>query len=146
MIKDDTLDYILSPAEAAADPDQAPASGKQRLRIHIPNVRTTLTMGAKAEAGALRGEDLGPINYDGFGVHTKEGHVYLVAEDGVAALKASKEVTIHSAESTLDIRSKDKAYLGSDSQTYIHGRTGTLIVGGDSTAPPWHQSIATSSP
>lgn len=51
-------------------------------------------------------------------------------------------MTIHSAESTLDIRSKDNAYLGSDSQTYIHGRTGTLIVGGDSTSPPWHQSIA----
>ena len=86
MIKDDTLDYILSPAEAAADPDQAPASGKQRLRIHIPNVRTTLTMGAKAEAGALRGEDLGPINSDGFGVHTKEGHVYCRSWSATAAL------------------------------------------------------------
>lgn len=139
---DNTLDYVLSPGEAALDPEQAPESGKQRLRIHIPNVRTTLTMGAKAQAEAVRGGDLGPINYDGFGVHTKDGHVYLVAEDGVAALKATKEVTIHSAESTLDIRSKDNAYLGSDSQTYIHGRTGTLIVGGDSTSPPWHQSLA----
>src|SRR5690606_30861601 len=58
---DNTLDYVLSPGEAALDPEQAPESGKQRLRIHIPNVRTTLTMGAKAQAEAVRGGDLGPI-------------------------------------------------------------------------------------
>lgn len=137
----DPIDELTTVQDMPVAPDQSSPGDKQRLRIHVPNVSTTLTMGAKSEPDGVRNFDEGPINYDGFGVHTKDGHVYLVAEDGVAAVKATKEVTIHSAASTLDIRSKENAYLGSDSQTYIHGRTGTLIVGGDSTAPAWHESL-----
>lgn len=135
------IDDLTNVQDMPVAPDQCAAGDKQRLRIHVPNVSTTLTMGAKSEPDGVRNFDGGPINYDGFGVHTKDGHVYILAEDGVAAVKATKEVTIHSSASTLDIRSKENAYLGSDSQTYIHGRTGTLIVGGDSTAPAWHESL-----
>jgi len=138
---DNTLDYVTSPAEAAADPDQAPASDKQRLRIHIPNIPTTLTMGAKAAREGVRDGDDGPINYDGFGVHTRGGHVYLCAEEGVAALKATGSVTVHSSDAHVDVRAARCAYFGSDDQTYVHGKSGTMIVGGGTAQPDIIKSV-----
>ena len=87
------IDDLTNVQDMPVAPDQCAAGDKQRLRIHVPNVSTTLTMGAKSEPDGVRNFDGGPINYDGFGVHTKDGHVYILAEDGVAAVKATKEVT-----------------------------------------------------
>ncbi|MCC6875011.1 MAG: hypothetical protein IT378_11955 [Sandaracinaceae bacterium] len=134
-----TPDDLIAVDDFPATPDQCAPSDKQRLRLHVPNVATTLYMGAQALRGGIRDSDGGPVSYDGFGVHT-QGHVYLAAENGVAAMKAKKEVTIHSIDKTLDIRSKQNAYFGSDASTYIRGRTGTLIVGGE--APEFFPAVA----
>lgn len=129
---------LITVDEFPETPEACSPSDKQRLRIHVPNVPTTLAMGAQSLRGGIRDSDDGPVSYDGFGVHTM-GHVYLAAEDGVAAVKAKKEVTIHSVTKTLDIRSKENAYFGSDASTYIRGRQGTLIVGGE--APDFFSSV-----
>lgn len=134
-----SIDNLTDVTDIPSTPDQCSPDEKQRLRIHVPNVPTTLSMGAESLRDGIRDNDGGTVSYDGFGVHTM-GHVYLAAEDGVAAVKAKKEVTIHSTTKTLDIRSKENAYFGSDASTYIRGRTGTLIVGGE--APDFFSEAA----
>src|SRR5690606_31727727 len=107
------LDAItVSPGEAAENPAANPASPAQRLRIQVPNVQTTLSLGAKAPADAIRGLDVGAPNYAGFGVHTR-GHIFMSASDArgtsTATMQAKGNVVIQSEQGLLWAGSKEQA-------------------------------------
>lgn len=75
-----SIDALTTVADFREAPDQCSPGDQQRLRIHVPKVSTTLSMGAKAPPGSIRDLDAGAPNYDGFGVFTL-GHIHLSASD-----------------------------------------------------------------
>ena len=76
------IDDLTTVADMPVAPDQCSPGDKQRLRIHVPNVSTTLAMGAPAAGGATRDGDATTQNYDGFSV-TTEGNIYMDAKKSV---------------------------------------------------------------
>lgn len=128
------LDAItVSPGEAAENPAANPGSPAQRLRIQVPNVQTTLSLGAKAPADAIRGLDVGAPNYAGFGVHTR-GHIFMSASDArgtsTATMQAKGNVVIQSEQGLLWAGSKEQAMLASKANAMLMGGTGVVIAGG----------------
>ncbi len=121
---------VLSAAQAAVEPAAAPVGKNQRLRIHVPNVKTTLTMGQKAPGGNIRSEDTGAPNYDGFGVHTL-GHVFVDAASATSkmTLQAQSDVTIQS-QAGLSIGGKGGLLAGAQAGATVYGGGGVTIYGG----------------
>lgn len=127
------LDAMLPGGREVAEqvvPEFPAPSPSQRLRIHVPNVRTTITAGRKANQGDIRPEDAGDKNYDGFGVHT-DGHVFIdaVGADSKMTLQAKSDVTIQS-QGGLAIGGKGGILAGSQSGATLYGGGGVTIYGG----------------
>lgn len=125
--------YILTPDEGVVPPDQLPPSTAQRLRIHVPNVRTTLSMGAKAPGGALREVDTGAPNFAGFGVDT-EGHVFVNArggkEDSKMSLQANGQILVQSDEDSLYLVSAAPSVIATPTVVNVAGGGGINIAAG----------------
>lgn len=130
----DALDqYILTPGEVAANPGAQAESPEQRLRIHVPNVKTTLSMGARGPGNARRECDSGAPNFAGFGVHT-EGHIFLTAskdqDTSTATLQAKGDIVVQSEQGLLWAGSKEQAMLASQANAMVMGGGGVVIAGG----------------
>lgn len=134
-----SIDALTTVADFREAPDQCSPGDQQRLRIHVPKVSTTLSMGAKAPPGSIRDLDAGAPNYDGFGVFTL-GHIHLSASDtpstSTIGLDAKGDITIQSEQERLFMGAKKQAVLASGgNNAYVIGGTGVVIAGG--TEVPW---------
>lgn len=126
-LRDDTqdarlrqLDAIqLEPGEAASTPAAHEPSASQRLRIHVPHVRSTLWLGASA--ATPRDGDGGPPNYEGFGVFTK-GCSYVHAE-GEASYQSKRDTTIYAYGDGANLLAgaKNNIALASGGNTLVQG-------------------------
>jgi len=124
----DAMDeFVLTPGEAAANPDQLGPSAAQRLRIHVPNVKTTLSMGAKAPSGNVRETDTGAPNYDGFGIHS-DGHLFIDIEKGIGI--QSEESAFIQSQANMAIGGKGSLVAGSRGGVVMAGGGGVTILGG----------------
>ena len=123
-------DFLLSPDEVAP----ADASKLQRFRIHVPNVKTTVSMGASSVTGTIRTEaDTGAPNYAGFGVET-EGHVFISARGKTAAdnkvkVQSLGEMTLVT-ESSFMLGSKASTLVHTPQNVMMSGNAGVFIAGG----------------
>ena len=127
-------DDIPDTREGSAAPESGGVGAKQRLRIHVPNVFTKLTLGE-----AYRDQDGQGFAYPGFGVET-EGHIFMTARkdaaNSTATLQAKGDFVIQSELERMLVGSKKQAVLASGgSNAYLIGGGGTVIAGG--TAVPW---------
>ncbi|MEC7520281.1 MAG: hypothetical protein VYE22_10470 [Myxococcota bacterium] len=134
----DELQQIeLSPGEAAENPGAQEASPAQRLRIHVPNVKTTVSLGAKAPAGSIRDADAGAPNFHGFGVDT-EGHVFIDARkspaDSMIRIQAKGSITLQTP-SSFAAGGQHGALMASNGGAVVAGGGGAVIFGG--AGLPW---------
>ncbi len=125
--------YVLTPDEGVVPPEQLPPSTAQRLRIHVPNVKTTLSLGATAPGGAVREADTGAPNFAGFGVDT-EGHVFVNArggkEDSKMSLQANGQVLVQSDEDSLYLISAAPSVIATPMVVNVAGGGGVNIAAG----------------
>lgn len=138
-----SIDTLTTVADFREHPDQCSPSDQQRLRIHVPRVSTTLSMGAKAPPEAVRDADAGAPNYDGFGVYTR-GHIHLSASDtpstSTVTVQAKGDIALQSEQERLFMGAKKQAVLASGgSNAYVLGGSGVVIAGG--TAAPWSDIV-----
>ena len=122
-----TITVEPRPVPECSDPP-AP-SDRQRLRIHVPNVSTTLWMGADADGG--RAGDAGPPNYDGFGVSTV-GCVYMTS-DGQTAIESKGSMSLFAHGSSSDLflgANHDVGLAAGGGEVLVHGGGGVTIAGG----------------
>lgn len=118
--------YVITPGEAAVPPAPPAPGVKQRLRIHVPRVRSTLYMGEKC---ASPDNDLfaGEKNYDGVGIVT-DGHMFLDAERTMT-LQSTSSAALQSSKN-LALGGKSGLYAGSSGGVTIAGGGGVTILGG----------------
>lgn len=126
--------YVITPDEAAAEPGQNPASLKQRLRITVPYLNTSLTMGSGAVEGVLRPDDpTAQLHWPGFGV-TTQGNVYLEAigpaADSRVKIQTKGDMSLHSNENGVNIGGKTGVAVGTDMGATVIGNGGVMIAGG----------------
>lgn len=122
-------DFLLAPGE------QAPQASSefQRFRIHVPNVKTTVSLGASADGGGIREADTGAPNFAGFGVNT-EGHVFITAggktpADNKVKIQSLGEITMLT-ESSFMLGSKSSALIHTPQNVMLSGDDGVFIAGG----------------
>lgn len=128
-------DFLLSPGEQAPQD----CSEFQRFRVHVPNVKTTMSLGAKADNGGIRELDTGAPNYAGFGVDT-EGHVFLSARgcspaENQLKLQSLGEMSFVT-ESTLSVASNKSALIATPETVSVTGNKGVFLAAGTFLAPP----------
>ncbi|MBX3273669.1 MAG: hypothetical protein KF729_25620 [Sandaracinaceae bacterium] len=120
-------------------PDACSPGDKQRLRIHVPNIKSTLTMGARAPGGGIRDNDTGAPNFDGFGVDTV-GHVFVNArggkDDSKMNIQANGQILMQSDQDSLYLVSAAPAVLASTAVTNIAAGGGVNIAAG------WGSNVA----
>lgn len=125
--------FVMTPDEPVQVPDPCDASPAQRLRIHVPNVKTTVSLGARADGGAKREVDTGAPNYDGFGVHTK-GHVFVNASGGKAdskmSLQANGQILVQSDADSLYLVSSGPNVLATPQVVNLAGGGGINLAAG----------------
>ncbi|MGE0788941.1 MAG: hypothetical protein AB7S26_24930 [Sandaracinaceae bacterium] len=114
----------LQPVEAASNPAAHEASPAQRLRISIPNVRTDVTMGAKAAGAAVRE---GFPNRAGFGVAT-DGDIFMTTKER-ACVESEKDVLVQAQESAW-FGGKAVSVVASPNNTIVSGGSGLVLTGG----------------
>lgn len=121
----DELTTIIDMPEA---PDQCSPGDKQRLRINVPNVSTTLSMGAPAPPDSIRDGDAGEPNYAGFGV-TTAGNIFMDAEKS-ATLQARSHIDIHTQDNVYIGGVKKVAVAAQTENVFVQGGGGVTIAGG----------------
>lgn len=112
----------------AVIPDPEPPSPRQRLRIHVPEVKTTLSMGAAAPAGKEREVDAGAPNFAGFGVHTK-GHFFADVELAMT-MQAHGDISVQSDQSSVSISAAKATLVHAAQETMLTGDNNLTIAGG----------------
>lgn len=131
-------DPYRSPADEAERPNEAEPvsedpSPAQRLRIHIPSVNTTLSLGAAGRTGDLRSDDLGDPNFAGFGVSTR-GHVFIDANGGVdkssAQIQADGPVVLQSDQSCISLSAAGHSMMHAQGSAVVAGDAGLLLIAG----------------
>jgi hypothetical protein len=112
------------PSEDPTPPGQSP---EQRLRIHVPNPRTTISMGKKAVAGAARKDDKGEPNYDGFGLSTT-AHAFVDVKKSMTL--QSQESAALQSDANLAMGAVENVAIGSGKALIASGGAGVFICGG----------------
>src|SRR5688572_12311767 len=127
----------VKPSAQEAPEPEAP-SAKQRLRLHVPYLKTTMTMGEAAAASKIRSEDAGDMNFPGFGV-TTQGHVFVDANGApptsMMRLQSTGPLTVQS-HSTVAIGGQISTVLASNGPAICAGGGGIALLGGDTVR--WH--------
>lgn len=125
--------FVITPDEVGQTPDQQAPSPYQRLRIHVPQVKTTLSMGQRAPGNAIREADTGAPNYDGFGVHTL-GHIFMEAGDdtstSTATIQAKGHITLQSEKSHVWLGAKESSVLHGGAHVVVNGGGGLFLSAG----------------
>lgn len=122
----------IAPDEAARTPASGPVGRRQRLRISVPNVRTDLTMGYRANEEELRH---GWPSFDGFGV-TTEGSIVMDAHNGEnpthskIQLQATGAFQIQSEKNSIYMSAKEDTLIHTGKYGFVHGNHGLVLAGG----------------
>lgn len=134
------IDDITQITDVREAPGQCSPGDRQRLRIFVPNVKTTLSMGARAPGSSIRSEDnTGAPNYDGFGVHSV-GHIFMTAAgpdaESTATLQAKGALVLQSENASSLLAAGDSAVVHAVKQAMINGGDGLFLASGVGATPP----------